>query len=81
VAGQRVKVLVDAAGRVSLSRVRNRSFDLYEAEELSDGTVILRPLLALPEAELTARTRPEVQRATAKDAQVSTIVSGSQEVF
>ena len=77
----KVKVLVDAQNKISLARVRNRSYDLYEAEELADGTIILRPLLALPEAELTARTNPAVQRAAEKEAQVSTVVSGSQQVF
>lgn len=77
----KVKVLVDSQGKVSLSRVRNRSYDLYEAEELSDGSILLRPLIALPEAELTARSHPAAQSASKKEAQVSTVVSGAQQVF
>lgn len=77
----KVKVLVDAQGKLSLSRVRSRTYDLYEAEELSDGTILLRPLIALPEAELTARSTPAARQAQGKEAQVSTVISGAQEVF
>jgi hypothetical protein len=77
----KVKVLVDAQGKVSLTRVRARTYDLYEAEELSDGSILLRPLIALPEADLTARTHPAAQAASTREAQVSTVISGAQQIF
>jgi hypothetical protein len=72
-----VKVLVDSRGKVDLARIRTRSFDIYEGEELADGTILLRPLTAVPPADLAAMARPSITRAMERDA--GGVGSGSAE--
>jgi hypothetical protein len=72
-----VKVLVDSRGKVDLGRIRTRSFDVYEGEELADGTILLRPLSTVPPADLAAMARPSVQQAMERDA--GGVASGSAE--
>lgn len=72
-----MKVLVDSRGKVDLARIRTRSFDVYEGEELADGTILLRPLSTLPPADLAAMARPSLARAMERDA--GGVGSGSAE--
>ena len=44
----RGEIVVDERGRTSLARVRTRKFPRYQAQELADGTIILRPLVTVP---------------------------------
>jgi hypothetical protein len=70
------EVAVDARGRASLAAVRTRDFGRYAAEELADGTIILRPLVSVDPAELAALKDPAVRRAVESRAGGPSVVSG-----
>jgi hypothetical protein len=58
----RGEIVVDERGRTSLARVRTGTYDRYQVEEFSDGTLVLRPVVSASPVGLVALTSPTAGR-------------------
>ncbi|MGH9071344.1 MAG: hypothetical protein ACRDX8_09350 [Acidimicrobiales bacterium] len=57
------EVVLDERRRTSLARVGHKDHHPYLVEELSDGTIVLKPAVTIAAAELDMLRSPEVLKA------------------
>lgn len=66
-----MEVQVDSRGRTTLAKVRRHHYERYETEEMSDGTLVLRPVVSISPVELAAlqdtAVRAALDEATSDD--------------